>query len=397
MIVVTSAAAVRAERSRLSGILGLVPTMGALHAGHAALVRRSTRECDHTAASIFVNPTQFDDRADLATYPRDLERDLAMLADLGVDLVWTPPPEEVYPPGYQTFVEVRELSKPLEGAARRGHFSGVATWWPSCWCCSSRSAPTSGARTPSNWRWCAGSPRTSACRSTSSAVPRCGRRTAWPSARATPCWTGPAGNAPPPSTGAWQPRGAAGAAASGGAPCCCARPALPSQPPDVELEYLSVADPDTLQELEPIAATGRALVSLAARVDGIRLIDNVLLPDDVEEPAPRVETGATANGPKHARRDGASTGGGIMLLGIDVGNSNIVLGVFEGESLRASWRIHTRPAATSDEYGVLVAGNVRRGEPRAHDHRRRGACQRGAAADSILRGTGAEHVPLPSR
>ena len=92
MRVVTSAAELRAARAELAGSVGLIPTMGALHAGHAALVRRSARECAHTAASIFVNPAQFDDRADLNAYPRDLERDLAMLAELNVDLVWTPPP-----------------------------------------------------------------------------------------------------------------------------------------------------------------------------------------------------------------------------------------------------------------------------------------------------------------
>jgi pantoate--beta-alanine ligase len=106
---------------------GLVPTMGALHEGHLSLVRRARRENDRVGVSIFVNPTQFNDAADLAVYPRTLERDSALLEVEGVDLVWAPPEEVVYPPGYQTAVMVAEVTRPLEGASRPGHFQGVAT------------------------------------------------------------------------------------------------------------------------------------------------------------------------------------------------------------------------------------------------------------------------------
>jgi pantoate--beta-alanine ligase len=106
---------------------GLVPTMGALHAGHLSLVQRSKAENDRTGVSIFVNPTQFNNPADLDKYPRDLERDLALLREAGVDLVWTPGVEDVYPPGFQTTVSVAGVSGPLEGASRPGHFQGVAT------------------------------------------------------------------------------------------------------------------------------------------------------------------------------------------------------------------------------------------------------------------------------
>lgn len=106
---------------------GLVPTMGYLHEGHLALVRRARAENERVGVSIFVNPTQFNNPEDLAKYPRNLERDLAMLQEAGVDLVWTPTPEQVYPPGYQTYVEVEEVTRPLEGASRPGHFRGVAT------------------------------------------------------------------------------------------------------------------------------------------------------------------------------------------------------------------------------------------------------------------------------
>jgi pantoate--beta-alanine ligase len=117
----------RQARSSLPDLLGLVPTMGYLHAGHLSLVRRARQECASVAASIFVNPTQFGPNEDLASYPRDTQRDLALLEQAGADLVWLPTPEVMYPPGYQTWVEVEQLAKPLEGAMRPGHFRGVAT------------------------------------------------------------------------------------------------------------------------------------------------------------------------------------------------------------------------------------------------------------------------------
>lgn len=112
---------------RAGRTLGLVPTMGALHAGHLSLVARARGENDQVLASIFVNPTQFGPNEDLAAYPRTPERDLHLLESLGVDAVWTPAPGDVYPPGFQTFVNVDEVSAPLEGARRPGHFRGVAT------------------------------------------------------------------------------------------------------------------------------------------------------------------------------------------------------------------------------------------------------------------------------
>ena len=107
--------------------LGLVPTMGALHEGHLSLVRRARDENATAAATIFVNPAQFGPGEDLATYPRDLPRDLELLAGEGVDLVFTPMPESLYPAGFATWVEVGEIGEKLEGAIRPGHFRGVAT------------------------------------------------------------------------------------------------------------------------------------------------------------------------------------------------------------------------------------------------------------------------------
>jgi pantoate--beta-alanine ligase len=107
--------------------LGLVPTMGFLHEGHLSLVQRAKSECATVGVSIFVNPAQFGPAEDLARYPRDLPRDLRLLEPLGVDVVWIPEPEDVYPPGYQTYIDVETISLPLEGVARPGHFRGVAT------------------------------------------------------------------------------------------------------------------------------------------------------------------------------------------------------------------------------------------------------------------------------
>jgi pantoate--beta-alanine ligase len=117
----------RRGRAALSGTVGLVPTMGYLHDGHLSLVRRARDACDHVGVSVFVNPTQFAPSEDLSTYPRDLDRDLKLLEALGVDLVWMPTSEVMYPPDFQTWVTVEKVSAPLEGKARPGHFRGVAT------------------------------------------------------------------------------------------------------------------------------------------------------------------------------------------------------------------------------------------------------------------------------
>jgi pantoate--beta-alanine ligase len=115
-------------RFRAAGkTLGLVPTMGALHAGHLSLVRAAQESCDAVAVSIFVNPTQFGPKEDFASYPRVFEQDCQTLEAAGVDVVFAPAVEEMYPPGATTFVEVEGLSDRLDGASRPGHFRGVAT------------------------------------------------------------------------------------------------------------------------------------------------------------------------------------------------------------------------------------------------------------------------------
>ncbi len=117
----------RSARLSLYGTVGLVPTMGYLHEGHLSLIRRAKMECDSVVVSIFVNPTQFGANEDLSKYPRDLERDLSLIEPLGVDLVWNPTAEIMYPAGYQTWVEVESITRPLEGSIRTSHFKGVTT------------------------------------------------------------------------------------------------------------------------------------------------------------------------------------------------------------------------------------------------------------------------------
>jgi pantoate--beta-alanine ligase len=110
-----------------NGIVGLVPTMGALHAGHAALFDAARPDCDVLVASIFVNPAQFSERADLIAYPRDLDRDAAFAAEHDVDVVFAPPAGEMYPEAFATWVEPGGVAEGLESANRPGHFRGVAT------------------------------------------------------------------------------------------------------------------------------------------------------------------------------------------------------------------------------------------------------------------------------
>jgi pantoate--beta-alanine ligase len=130
MRVITTVAEMRRARREMAGPprrIGLVPTMGALHEGHVSLVRHARTHDDTVVASIFVNPTQFGPGEDYARYPRDPDRDLALLRGAGTDIVFMPPAEDVYPEGFDTYVQVEKLTQRLEGAHRPGHFRGVAT------------------------------------------------------------------------------------------------------------------------------------------------------------------------------------------------------------------------------------------------------------------------------
>lgn len=127
MQIVRTVAEMKQLRTQLAEPVGLVPTMGALHEGHIELVRRAKAECRTTVTSIFVNPAQFLPGEDLKAYPHVPDQDTRMLEAVGNDIVFMPPEKEVYPPGFNTWVEVKGVTERLEGASRPGHFRGVAT------------------------------------------------------------------------------------------------------------------------------------------------------------------------------------------------------------------------------------------------------------------------------
>jgi pantoate--beta-alanine ligase len=118
---------IRALRQQLSGTVGFVPTMGYLHQGHLALVKQARIENSNVIVSIYVNPTQFGPREDFGAYPRELNRDLELLREEGVDIVFVPSDDEMYPPEFSSWVDVEKITERLEGAHRPGHFRGVAT------------------------------------------------------------------------------------------------------------------------------------------------------------------------------------------------------------------------------------------------------------------------------
>jgi len=127
MQVVKTIAGIRALRKQLSGSVGFVPTMGYLHEGHLALVEQARAENSAVFVSIYVNPTQFGPREDFGAYPRDLNRDLELLQKAGVDIVFVPSDDEMYPPEFSSWVDVEKVTEQLEGASRPRHFRGVST------------------------------------------------------------------------------------------------------------------------------------------------------------------------------------------------------------------------------------------------------------------------------
>jgi pantoate--beta-alanine ligase len=127
MQIIQTVAEMKKVRRSLKGSVGFVPTMGYLHEGHLTLVRRSRQDNDHTIVSIFVNPTQFGPNEDFDRYPRDYPRDFAMLEKAQTNFIFQPAPSEIYPEGFNTWVEVQKVTEVLEGAIRPGHFRGVAT------------------------------------------------------------------------------------------------------------------------------------------------------------------------------------------------------------------------------------------------------------------------------
>ncbi|MCC7357976.1 MAG: pantoate--beta-alanine ligase [Anaerolineales bacterium] len=277
MLTLTSFADLRAARRSLTGSLGLVPTMGYLHRGHLSLVERARAENAHVAVSIFVNPTQFGPNEDLSRYPRDLTHDLELLAGYHVDLVWAPTPEELYPAGFQTWVSVEQVSAPLEGKQRPGHFRGVATVV----------AKLFNAFTPDRAYFGQKDAQQVVV------IRRLARDLNFPLEIVTcPIVREPDGlalssrnvylNAEERQAATVLSRAlraAEAAFAAGERDADVLRAMVGSalaQEPLAREEYVSAADPETLAELETVGPGG-ALLSLAVRVGKTRLIDNVVL------------------------------------------------------------------------------------------------------------------------
>ena len=256
--------------------LGLVPTMGFLHAGHMSLVLRARAECGAAAVSIFVNPTQFAPGEDLSRYPRDMPRDLALLEAAGVDLVFAPEPAEVYPAGYASRIEVGPVSKPLEGARRPGHFAGVATVVAKLF---NIVAPTRAYFGQKDAQQVA-------------VIRRMARDLDMPlevvvgetvrepdglalSSRNVYLSAGDRAAAPVLFRALDRARRLNLGGERDAAALRRAMLATLASEPRVETDYVSVADPVTLRELERVDAG--ALLSLAARIGRTRLIDNVVV------------------------------------------------------------------------------------------------------------------------
>lgn len=279
-----SPAALRAWRAALpaGATVGFVPTMGYLHAGHAALVRRAAAECDVAVASIFVNPAQFDRADDLARYPRDLASDRAVLAAAGCRAAFVPAAEDVYRPGHQTWVVPGDVAAPLEGASRPGHFRGVATVVLKLFHLTAPTRAYFGQKDAQQL-----------------AVIRAMVRDLDVPVEVVGCDTvrdpdglamssrnsrlGPAERAAAPvlyrALLAARARHAAGERDAEA--LRAAMRAVVATEPRATLDYASIADPDTLAELDRV--DGAALASLAAFVGPVRLIDNLVL---APEPAP---------------------------------------------------------------------------------------------------------------
>ena len=253
--------------------VGLVPTMGWLHAGHVSLVERARAESATVVVSIFVNPRQFGQATDFAQYPRNEARDLEACERAGVDLVFAPTVDEVYPPGFDTRVSVGAIAGPLEGAARPGHFDGVATVVAILFALVGAERAYFGLKDYQQVQ----------------VIRRMALDLALPT-DVVPCETAresdglamssrnarlsPAGRAAASVlrralvAGAAAVRGGTQDAAAVRAMMLSVLATEPMAAPD----YVSVADPDTLEELDTVA--GGALLSLAVGIEGVRLIDN---------------------------------------------------------------------------------------------------------------------------
>jgi len=276
--VITTLAQWAPLRKSLTGSLGLVPTMGALHEGHLSLVRRARAENSIVVVWIFVNPKQFGPSEDFRSYPRDLARDAALVQSAGADYVLAPGVEDVYPEGFQTSVQVEELSRPLEGAVRPGHFRGVATVVAKMFCLTQ---PSRGYFGQKDAQQCA-------------VVQRMARDLGFPmDIVICPTMREPDGLAMSSRNVYLDPaerkasaalyralqaaeRAARAGEREGEALRAVMRAELAKEPLG-KIEYVSVAHLATLEEVARV--NGPILLSLAVRFGKARLIDNIPLPD----------------------------------------------------------------------------------------------------------------------
>ena len=275
MQVVRTRADLRAILAAAPRPVGLVPTMGWLHAGHVSLVVRARAECATVVMSIFVNPRQFGEARDFEGYPRNEGRDLERAEAAGVDIVFAPGVDEVYPPGFDTLVSVGAIAQPLEGAARPGHFDGVATVVAILFALVGAERAYFGLK---DYQQIAVIRRMALDLALPTQVVPC------PTVREADGLALSSRNARLTVDG--RARAAvlhhaldAGATLvrsgepSAEAVRAAVRAVLATERAAM-LDYVSVADPDTLEELA--AVHGRALLSLAVSIEGVRLIDNVL-------------------------------------------------------------------------------------------------------------------------
>jgi pantoate--beta-alanine ligase len=275
MQVVRTRAELRAVLAAAPRPIGLVPTMGWLHAGHVSLVRRAREDSRTVVVSIFVNPRQFGDAADFERYPRNEARDLDACAAAGVDVVFAPPVDEVYVPGFDSRVTVGAIAHPLEGAARPGHFDGVATVVEILFSLVGAERAYFGLK---DYQQVAVIRRMALDLALPTTVVAC-PTVREPDGLAMSSRNARLSAAGRMSAGVLHRALAAGVASIDGGErdaeaIRAAMRAVLATAPAASPDYVSVADPDSLTELVVVA--GPALLSLAVNVEGVRLIDNEL-------------------------------------------------------------------------------------------------------------------------
>jgi pantoate--beta-alanine ligase len=256
--------------------LGLFPTLGSLHQGHLSLVKRAREDNATLAASIFVNPTQFGPTEDLQAYPRDMERDLALLKELGTDLVFIPQPDDMYPPGFDTSIDTGHVASRLEGESRPGHFKGVATVVAKLFSIVRPDRAYFGQKDAQ---------QVQVIRRMNDDLNLGVEIIVLPTVREPDGLAMSSRNAnlspqerqaaPVLYRSLCEAKGMYGRNERAASAIKKAIQKLIQDEPMAHLDYVSIADPDTLDELDAIQ--GPALVSLAVQIGKTRLIDNVVL------------------------------------------------------------------------------------------------------------------------